>query len=644
MRVLAGRYELLEKVGEGGMSVVWRARDTRLERDVAVKLLRSFVAIEPEQRRRFAREARTLAALSNDHIVRLYDYAEAGDDAFLVMEFVDGSNLAERTFTRLPLPWSEAAAYARPVCSALAYAHAKGVVHRDLTPANILIERETGRVVTTDFGLARIARSGGSLTTVGTLVGTPEYWSPEQALGRESGSSSDMYALGCILYLLLSGRLPFEGDDRLALGLRRAHEDPLSLRELAHVPEGAATLVDSLLRRDPSRRPDAPTAALAMAEAAQLRTIRLERRTATREPDAPTAVLASKAAPEEPGPTLRIAPTTVVRPRRRLLLLAATGAAAAAAMGVLAAARFEDHGVRAPSVVRWRAAAARTRILRTMPTATVSVRRVYSTRVEPNRVIRQQPAPRERIEDGVAVTLTVSKGSPFAEVPAVAAGTPAAAARTVLRRNGFRVRYRYTPSWSVRKGTVIELQPGSGTRVRRPATMRVIVSSGFPRAVVPDVRNVDLETARTQLEAKRLRYAIVYRTSQTSVPNQVVEQHPSPRTVVYEGRRVWLAVTRVLRWRKVFAYSGTGAYESAPFDVSWKWRIRYRLDGDGFWGVTTEFAWARDGDFFRDGSFVGDTAGALQVHDVSEGAGTYRLTVRPYFRETSWYVEVDSLE
>jgi serine/threonine protein kinase len=104
MRVLAGRYELLEKVGEGGMSVVWRARDTRLERDVAVKLLRSFVAIEPEQRRRFAREARTLAALSNDHIVRLYDYAEAGDDAFLVMEFVDGSNLAERTFTRLPLP------------------------------------------------------------------------------------------------------------------------------------------------------------------------------------------------------------------------------------------------------------------------------------------------------------------------------------------------------------------------------------------------------------------------------------------------------------------------------------------------------------------------------------------------------------
>ena len=303
-------------------------------------------------------------------------------------------------------------------------------------------------------------------------------------------------------YLLLSGRLPFEGDDRLAIGLRRAHEDPLSLRECApHVPEGAATLVDSLLRRDPSRRPDAPTAALAMVEAAQLRTIRLARGTATRESDAPTAVLASQAAPEELGPTLRIAPTTAVRPRRRLLLLAATGAAAAAAMGVLAAARFEDHGVRAPSVVRWRATAARTRILRTMPTATVSVLRrlQHAGRAEPRDPAAARAPGEDRGRRGGDAT--VSKGSPFAEVPAVAAGTPAAAAKTVLRRNGFRVRYRYTPSWSVRKGTVIELQPGSGTRVRRPATMSVIVSSGFPRAVVPDVQNVDLETAQAQLAA-----------------------------------------------------------------------------------------------------------------------------------------------
>src|SRR5262249_47253290 len=162
-----------------------------------------YVAAEPYQRRRFAREARTLAALSSDHIVRVHDYVESGDDTFLVMEFVEGVSLAAATFGRLPLAWSEVASYARPVCEALAFAHAKGVIHRDLTPSNILIERETGRVVTTDFGLARIARSGATVTTIGVLLGTPEYWSPEQALGRESEAPADMYALGCILYLLL---------------------------------------------------------------------------------------------------------------------------------------------------------------------------------------------------------------------------------------------------------------------------------------------------------------------------------------------------------------------------------------------------------------------------------------------------------
>ena len=236
MRILADRYELVEKIGEGGMSVVWRAQDARLERQVAVKLLRPFVADEPDRRSRLAREARTLAALSNDHIVRVYDYVEAGEDAFLVMEFIEGSNLAHATFHRLPVPWSEAASYARPVCDALAYAHAKGVIHRDLTPANVLIERDTGRVVTTDFGLARIARSGGSATTIGVLLGTPEYWSPEQAMGRRSDGATDMYALGCILYLLLSGRCRSR-ETTARDGLRRAHEDPLSLRTLARHPE-----------------------------------------------------------------------------------------------------------------------------------------------------------------------------------------------------------------------------------------------------------------------------------------------------------------------------------------------------------------------------------------------------------------------
>ena len=287
---LVGRYRLLDLVGEGAMGVVWRAHDRTLGRDVAIKLLRPIVASDGQHRRRFEREAKTLAGLANEHIVRVHDYVDDGEQAFLVMEYVDGRNLADTTFARLPLDVGEAAWYAASVAEALAYAHAKNVVHRDLTPANILVEQETGRVVTTDFGLARVARSGGSLTAAGTLIGTPEYWSPEQALGRDTGTASDLYSLGCILYLLVAGRLPFDGDDRLAVGLRRAHEPAPSLTALSpELPAAAANLVDSLLCADPGERPDAA------ATAASLRVLAAapEKRahSGNGERDAPTVVI-----------------------------------------------------------------------------------------------------------------------------------------------------------------------------------------------------------------------------------------------------------------------------------------------------------------------------------------------------------------
>ena len=279
-----------------------------------------------------------------------------------------------------------------------------------------------------------------------------------------------------------------------------------------------------------------------------------------------------------------------------------------------------------------------------MPTATVSVIRVYSTRVARGRVVRQRPEARSHLQSGANVILTISKGSPFAEVPALSVGAPAETAKGPLKRQGFRVRYRFTPSWSVGKGTVIELSPSAGTRVRRPATVRIIVSSGPPQRVVPDVQNIDLESAKQQLAARHLRYGIVYRPAHDYLPNHVVVQNPLPGTTTYEGTLVWLAVARTLRWKKVFADSGSGSYESVPFTVPAKWRIRYTLDTGFFGDATTEFAWTRDGGLFSDGSFVADTADARQLYNVPDGAGTYRLSVMPDSPETSWSLEVDALQ
>ena len=650
------------------MGVVWRAHDRTLGRDVAIKLLRPLVASEAQQRRRFEREARTLAGLANEHIVRVHDYVDDGAQAFLVMEYVDGRNLADATFARLPLDVGEAAWYAAPVAEALAYAHARGVVHRDLTPANILVEHETGRVVTTDFGLARVARSGGSLTTVGMLVGTPEYWSPEQALGRETGTASDLYALGCILYLLVGGRLPFEGDDRLAVGLRRAHEQAPSLTTLApKVPAVAADLVDSLLSADPGGRPDAAATAaslsvLAVAPQAPARLGKRDRHAPTavtfvRPTDhledawptvtgSPAAAAASTLTPSPPAPPPSNGPPVRLPsggPRRHLLVLGGVAAAGLLAAAVVAAWLHEGPVRRVPEVVSLRPPAARAQILHSLPGATVSVRWVYSTRVALGRVIRQRPAARTSVGSGADVRLTVSKGTPFAEVPAVPVGASAPAAKQTLARTGFSARVRYMPSWTVRKGTVIDLRPRAGVRVRRPATVRILVASGYPREVVPQVVNADLASAQSKLEAKHLRYQIVYRLMPNEPVNQVVGQIPSAGAIVYRGSRIRVAVARTYRWVNLFRWSGTDRFQSDPFIVPARWRIRYRLaSAVASLPALAQFFWSPDREPYAGHGFVASDTG-VRSYVVPDGAGTYRLAVDP-LAGTSWSVEVDAFE
>ena len=653
MTVLAARYELLDKIGEGGMSVVWRARDRRLEREVAIKLLRSVGAEDPAQSRRFHREARTLAALAHENIVRIYDYVSSDDQSFLVMEYVAGKNLAQLTRGQLPLTPAEAAAYTKPVAQALAYAQERGVVHRDLTPSNILIERGSGRVVTTDFGLARILRSTGSLTATGVLLGTPEYWSPELALGRESGAAADVYALGCILFLLLSGRLPFEGDDRLAVGLRRAHEDAPSLRVLRpEAPEPAVALVDSLLARVPEQRPPASVIGERLGELADGSSPRpaafdaageTELQTIALPSEKPTTQLPAPAAPLLLTPTAP-APSTS-KPKHRWMrrrVLAAVGASTAVIVGALVlAGEVRNPFLRVPNVVSLREGVARAQIERSLPAATVTVQHIYSTHVGAGRVIRQRPQPQARLAFATEVQLVVSKGTPFASVPGVA-GKRAATARASLARRGFETRYTYAPSWSVRKGSVVGLQPNAGTRLRRPARVTIVVASGYPRSVVPDVRNADLAAAKQQLAASRLRYRLVWSLTDDASPDQVLNQIPAAGTSVYQGAQIRLTVARTLHWVKLFAASGSDDYESDVFTVPGRWRIRYRLAANDFGLAFARFGWAGV-DTSGGNSFFASSTGALRTYVSSGGAGSYRLGIRS-FSGTRWYVEVDALK
>ena len=255
---LAGEYSLQRELGRGGMGVVYLARDVQLDRDVAIKVLPAPLARDPAARERFLREARMAAGLSHPHIVPIHRVSEAGGFVFFVMSYVEGETLGERLRTRGPLPPAEAMRVLREVAWALAYAHGRGIVHRDVKPDNILLEAATGRALVTDFGIAQGGGGGGdavAATDPAKVMGTAHFMSPEHAAGEPLDGRSDIYALGVVGYVAVSGRLPFESADLPDLLLRQATEEPPSVSRAAPgLPPGLGAAIDRCLARDPEER------------------------------------------------------------------------------------------------------------------------------------------------------------------------------------------------------------------------------------------------------------------------------------------------------------------------------------------------------------------------------------------------------
>jgi serine/threonine-protein kinase len=249
-RTLADRYLLLEKIGDGGTAEVFRARDERLGRLVALKLLRPQFVSDATWRKRFEAEARAAAGLSHPNIVDIYDVGEGPDGTlFIAMQYVEGPDLKSVLWKRGRLSPGEVIALSRQVCAALAVAHRSGLIHRDVKPQNILIDTE-GNARLTDFGIVKTLAAP-SLTQSGMTFGTAAYLSPEQATGMQVGPASDIYALGCVMYEMLSGAPPFTGDNPTTIAYKQVWEQPRPLHEL--VPEVPPSLESVVMRPRPRK-------------------------------------------------------------------------------------------------------------------------------------------------------------------------------------------------------------------------------------------------------------------------------------------------------------------------------------------------------------------------------------------------------
>ncbi len=251
--VLSGRYRLEAKLGSGGMSTVYLARDETLDRPVAAKVMHREMSEQPDQLERFRREARAVAKLSHPNIVAVIDAGEDGGHPYIVFEYVEGENLKQRIKRLGPLDSQEAIAYAIEIARGLEVAHARKLVHRDVKPQNVLIDAE-GRAKVTDFGIARQLEQQG-VTDTGRVLGTTDYVSPEQAMGQGVDPRSDVYSLGVVLYEMLTGELPFSADTQVGVAMKHVNEElPDVQRRRPQLSAAAALVIERATSKDTSKR------------------------------------------------------------------------------------------------------------------------------------------------------------------------------------------------------------------------------------------------------------------------------------------------------------------------------------------------------------------------------------------------------
>ncbi|HEY0826511.1 MAG TPA: Stk1 family PASTA domain-containing Ser/Thr kinase [Bacilli bacterium] len=250
---LGGRYEIIERIGEGGMALVYKALDILLNRKVAIKILRNQYVNDEEFIRRFRREAQSAASLSHPNIVSIYDVGQEGEIHYIVMEYIEGINLNDKIKGRGPLQVEEAIKISSQICDALDHAHHNRIIHRDIKPHNILIGKN-GRIKVTDFGIARAAAST-DITQTGSVIGSVHYFSPEHAKGTTQGEESDLYSLGIVLYQMVTGKLPFIGESPISVALKHLQEDMEEPRKINPlIPQSMENIIIKAMRKRPDQR------------------------------------------------------------------------------------------------------------------------------------------------------------------------------------------------------------------------------------------------------------------------------------------------------------------------------------------------------------------------------------------------------
>lgn len=551
-RVFDDRYEVIRRLGVGGMAEVYLAHDRHLGRDVALKVLLAKYAGDPQFIERFRREASAAAGLNHPNIVQIYDRGEAENTYYISMEYLPGRSLKEVIEKHAPLRADHIISLSAQILDALRFAHSKGVIHRDIKPQNIIVDDE-GRIKVTDFGIAR-AGTASTMTEAGSILGTAHYLSPEQAQGQTSTPASDLYSLGVVMYEMATGRLPFQGDNPVAIAMQHVHEPPLPPSALnPALPEGLERVILRALAKDPEQR-------YASAEEflADLKRVQQGKEVAAPFPpsvDQPTQLMGA-AGPVSPlqatqvrGPRAEHTAPAPQPPRRGragltwllvLLFLVVLGGAAYAIVN------FMDRGtgtVPVPNLVGLTLEEAQKQAdalgLRVVQGGASEI----SGKYEKGLVIRQDPEEGAEVEGGATIKVWLSAGRKTARVPNVV-GQQQDAAVQAIEEAGFTADVQPESSMDRPAGEVIRQDPTGDNEAAVGSRVTLYVSSGPPagQVEVPDVVGKTEEDAIGALQTAKL-IAKVQPVTSERPKGVVVSQSPKAGMKIAEGSFVTIEVS-----------------------------------------------------------------------------------------------------
>ncbi len=519
------------------MAEVWAGIDEVLEREVAVKILSSRFSDDAQFQHRFRREAQQAAGLNHPNIVKVYDTGQHEGTPFIVMELIRGRSL-QQVLAHGGLTEERSLEICAEVCAALAYAHARGLIHRDVKPGNIMLS-DDGDVKVTDLGIARAIDSH-TVTETAAVLGTAAYLSPEQAQGSEVDARSDLYSLGVVLYELLTGRQPFEGDSAVGVAYQHVQEQPVPPRRFdPSISAPAEAIAVKAMAKNPTNRYDSAEEMrrdLLLAHAGQ--TVA-----------APAVLSADETAMLDAELMSNRPPRTETQERRRrtigyALLGLLTVLAFAGGIWLLASSLTGENAVlrSVPNVVGDVPADAQQALSAQGLTARFGPAE-YSSEVDEGRVVAQDPDPGSRLEDGGEVTLTLSRGPRPVVIPDVS-GMAEQDAIAELRNTELAVEGREEQfNDEVEKGRVIGTDPAIGTRVAVNSGVTLVISAGEETVIVPRVIGLTEAEARFQLEASDFEVLTVNEFSDTVDEGKVIRQEPPGSERAPKGADVTIVIS-----------------------------------------------------------------------------------------------------